>query len=437
MKNYRKIMPIVMIFVMAISWYMMVSDSFKQQSEYKKYLTEARDYAEDGITKYAIENYLLALEIKSTSEVYKEVAEYYKSQEKMSDYVSWCEDFLEEYNTDVVAYECALEAYKLEEDYEACYDVLIMADKRNVTSKKIKEIRDELYYVFKVDFGSYDEVGIYSNNYCSVKTDDGWGYVDRYGNLRISTKYTQVGTYTQSAFTSVVNSAGEAYFIDKSGSKVMVSKETYKSFGLLVDGIIAAEQTNGKYVYVNSDFENLFGEYDYASTFNNGIATVKTGEKWKIIDTEGKQITSTEYMDVKLDEKNIAFRNNRAFVSTTSGKYIMVNEKGKQVGKLEFEDAMVFAGEAPTAVKINGKWCFINSDGKLISDKTYEHARAYSNGLAAVCIDGLWGFIDEKEIIVIEPQFYGAKDFNEIGSCFVKVGESWKLLKLYRLNREN
>ena len=31
----------------------------------------------------------------------------------------------------------------------------------------------------------------------------------------------------------------------------------------------------------------------------------------------------------------------------------------------------------------------------------------------------------------------GAKDFNEKGSCFVKVGDKWQLLKLYRLNRED
>ena len=58
------------------------------------------------------------------------------------------------------------------------------------------------------------------------------------------------------------------------------------------------------------------------------------------------------------------------------------------------------------------------------------------NGLAAVCIDGKWGFVDTDENIVIEPQFSGAKDFNEKGSCFVCVGNKWQLLKLYRLNRE-
>ena len=436
MKNYRKLLPIVLIVVMAISWYMLISDSINSDAEYNKYIKTARNYAEDGITKYAIENYILALEIKETSDIYKEVAEYYKSQEKMSDYLEWCEDFWDKYPTNAEAYECVLDAYLYELDYEACYDALIMADKRSVKSDKIEKVREEIYYAYELEFNSYEEVGTYSNNYCPVKNDNMWGYVDRYGHVRVGTKYTKVGAYTQSAFTSVVNSEGEAYFIDKAGSKVMVSKEKYKSFGLLVDGKIAAEKENGKYVYVDTEFKELFGDYAFASTFNNGIAAVKSDDKWKLIDSEGKSITNTEYLDVKLDEKQIAFRNERAFVSKENGKYIMIDTNAKQVGKLEFEDAMVFVSEAPTAVKVDGKWCFIDLNGKLISKKHYEDARPFSNGLAAVCINGLWGFVDEKEVIAIEPCFYGAKEFNEIGSCFVKEMDEWKLLKLYRLNRE-
>ena len=45
-------------------------------------------------------------------------------------------------------------------------------------------------------------------------------------------------------------------------------------------------------------------------------------------------------------------------------------------------------------------------------------------------------FTCDNENVVIEPQFFGAKEFNEKGSCFVLTGDKWQLLKLYRLNRE-
>lgn len=436
MKKYRALVPLVMVVLMAASWYLLIKDSAEVDAAYNKYLIEARSFAEDGITKYAIENYTLALEIKSSPEVYAEVANYYKSQEKDAKYLSWSEDFFEKYPTNSLAYDCVLDAYISAKDYESCYDILYTAEKRNVTSDKIKSISADIEYTYKLDFNTFEDVAVYSNNFCPVMSKGSWGYVDRYGNQRIACKYPQVGAYTKTNFTSVVNEDGDAYFIDKTGSKVLVSKEKYKCFGLLVNGIIAAEKVDGKYTYVDQSFNVLFGDYEYASTINNGISAVKTGGSWQLINESGNAINSEKYLDIKLDEKQIAYRSDRMFVSTAEGKYIMIDGKGKQVGSLVFEDAIVFAGDAPTAVKINGKWCFVGTDGKLISDKTYADARPFANGLAAVCIDGKWGFVDRNENLVIEAVFFGAKDFNEKGSCFVKTGDKWQLLKLYRLNRE-
>ena len=436
MKKYRALVPVVLIVLMVVSWYMLIHDAVTVESSYKNYLSEARKYAEDGITKYAIENYNLALEIKQTPEIYSEVSEYYKAQGKNAEYLSWCENFFETFPTNAKAYDCVLDAYLTDKDYKSCYDVLETASQRHVSSDYIKQVSTDILYVYKLDFNTYEDVRTYSNNYSPVKSKGLWGFVDRYGNQRIGCKYKEVGAYTQSNFASVLNSDDEAYFIDKSGSKVLVAKEKFKYFGLLVDGKIAAQKSDGKYVYVDQDFNTLFGNYDFASTINEDVAVVKNEDNFEIIDGSGKVLTNAKYIDVKLDEKQIAYRNGRLFVATSAGKYIMIDKSGKQVGDLTFEDARVFLGDAPAAVKLNGKWCFVNADGKLVSDKTYDDARSFSNGLAAVCIDGKWGFVDEGENIAIEPAFFDAKDFNNLGSCFVKTGDKWQLLKLFRLNRE-
>ena len=114
----------------------------------------------------------------------------------------------------------------------------------------------------------------------------------------------------------------------------------------------------------------------------------------------------------------------------------MIDSSGNKIGSDVYEDAKLFADNTYTAVKKNGKWFYINNNGEKIFDKTYEDARPFSNGLAAVMTGGKWGFVDEKENIVIKPEFFGAKDFNDKGSCFVQTGDKWQLLKLYRLNRE-
>lgn len=436
MKNYRKIIPLVMVIVMALSCYTLVSGAIKQNTEYNHYLTEARKFADLGVTKYAIENYNKAIAIKSTPDIYVEVAEYYKGQEnKETELLAWCEDFFEKYPTNSKAYDCLLEAYMDQKDYASCFDVLYTADKRHVSSDHIKKVSNEISYTFKLDFNTYEDVGIYSNNFCAVKSKDAWGYVDRYGNQRVSVTYASAAPFTKSNMAPVVNQKGECYFIDKSGSKVLVSKDKYKSFGILSDGIIKAQLESDKFTYLDSDLDKLFGEYEEATAFNNGIAAIKENGKWKIINKDGKAQSSDNYDGVITDEKNIAFRNDRMFVKSDSG-YIMVTSSGKQIGSETYEDARCFNDETYAAVKKDGKWFFIDKDAKRVSDKSYDEARSFSNGLAGVKVSGKWGFVDTNENVVIEPQFFGAKEFNEKGSCFVLTGDKWQLLKLYRLNRE-
>lgn len=436
MKNYRFIVPIVLAVLLVISFYTLIDAATTTNEEYNEYLTKARNFAEKGITKYAIENYNCALEIKSTPEIYAEVATYYKSQDKLSEYLIWSEIFQEEYPLEQKAYEHLLDANLVNKDYEACFDVMEVAEKRGIRSDFIDSVFKEIQYVFSFDFNNYDNVSVYGNNYCAVQNKDRWGFVDRFGNVRIATKYVETGVFTQSAFVPVVNSKGECYFIDKTGQKVLVSDNTYVSFGSLVDGRVCAKLTDGKYTYLNENLEPLFGKYDYATAFNREKAAVKAGGNWSVIDLSGNVISSKSYKDIKLDEKLISYRNERLFVSDDGVKYYMIDSSGKKIGDLMFEDAKIFSSEQPAAVKINGKWSFIDDKGKLISDKKYDDARSFINGYAAVCINGKWGFVDIDENIVIEPQFFDAKDFTEKGSCFVNTGTEWQLLKLYWLNRE-
>lgn len=435
MKNYRLIVPVTMVILMVISWYMLISDAIETDLLYKTYLTEARTKAKDGITKYAIEYYNLALDIKNTPEINAEVAEYYKSQGMNNEYLSWSENFFETYPTNAKAYDCILEAYLAEQDYEECYDILEIAQKRSINSDYIEKVKKDIQYAYKLDYSSFDDVGIFINGFCSVKEGDFWGFVDVYGTQQISSIYKQVSGFSENNIVAVVDKNNEAYFIDSIGDKIKVSKEKYLSFGMENGNIFTAKNNDNKYIYVDKDFNKLFGEYDYASTMNEGIAAVKNGKDWHLINDKGKKVSDSSYLDVKLNENNEACVNNRLFVSSSKGKYIMIDKSGKRIGNLEFDDAKVFSSDAPAAVKIKGHWLFIDSKGKLISKKYYDDARSFSNGLAAVCINGKWGFVDIHENLVIDTQYFGAKDFNDKGSCFVQTGDKWQLLKLYRLNR--
>ena len=134
-----------------------------------------------------------------------------------------------------------------------------------------------------------------------------------------------------------------------------------------------------------------------------------------------------------MDEKLVVFRNERLFVFD-GAKYQMITSSGEIVGSGTYEDARIFNDATYAAVKIDGKWGFINKNGEVIITPQFDDARSFSNGLAAVQVDGLWGFINAQGEMVIEPQFEDARDFNSNGCVFVLTDSEWKLLRLYRTN---
>ena len=67
------------------------------------------------------------------------------------------------------------------------------------------------------------------------------------------------------------------------------------------------------------------------------------------------------------------------------------------------------------------KYGLCDNDFNKITDAIYEDVRATSNGLTPVKLNGLWGFVDEKGEIVIECKYYDVKNFEDNGTCIVKL----------------
>ncbi len=69
--------------------------------------------------------------------------------------------------------------------------------------------------------------------------------------------------------------------------------------------------------------------------------------------------------------------------------------------------------EGLAAVNLDGKWGFIDKTGKEVIPCKYEHASGFSEGLAAVELDNKWGFIDKTDKEVIPCKYNDAEDFSE------------------------
>jgi WG containing repeat len=72
--------------------------------------------------------------------------------------------------------------------------------------------------------------------------------------------------------------------------------------------------------------------------------------------------------------------------------------------------------EGLAAVKIGGKWGYIDDQGSLVIPPKFAGAWFFSDGLASVKLterSPLWGFIDRKGDVVIQPQFGMPLRFSE------------------------
>ena len=85
---------------------------------------------------------------------------------------------------------------------------------------------------------------------------------------------------------------------------------------------------------------------------------------------------------------------------------------GKVAVKFKYDEVRKFS-EKMAAVKVNGSWGFINKSGKEVIKPEYDAASDFENGFARVKLNGRWGFIDKEGKIVIPIKYKWALPFKE------------------------
>lgn len=432
MKKYKFLVPLFLLVIFIASFYSLYNAKIDTLNQYNTYVNAAREYRKQGIEVDAFSNYLSAIEMSPSPELYLEVGEYYCELNQTKKAINWGETFLEAYPKVASPYEFLIDLYMKTKDYVACFDLADVLKKRELTSLKIEENLKEIEYEFYFN-GEYDDVLLFSNSRCPVLIGDKWGYASANGGLSVGARFLKVGAFSNN-LAPVVDIKGDAYFIDSQGNKkyVVLGVENVVELGPMSEGVYALYDGNS-WSFYNQNHIQIFGGYHAVSSISNGVVAVEHNGVWSLVNMQGTDLTGKTYDGVAMDENSIMFRNNRIFVCN-GAQYDMIDVTGAICSKQKYEDVRIFNDSTYAAVKIDGKWGFIDALGDIKIEAKYEDARSFSYGFAAVKTDGVWGFIDMNGNFVIEPQFVDAKDFNVNGSVFVNRGRCWELLKLYKYN---
>jgi hypothetical protein len=116
------------------------------------------------------------------------------------------------------------------------------------------------------------------------------------------------------------------------------------------------------------------------------------------------------------------FSENMAGISV-QGKWGFINDDGKTVVEPVFHEVRAFQkGYAP--VKLVNKWGLIDKKGRYVINPSYDDMGTLADNLIAVNVAGKWGYINVKDTMVITPQFSEAQSFSH-GLAAVRIDNNW------------
>lgn len=433
-KGSTRLLVIVGLVVLLLcSWYTLINDNAKVNNEYNQYIALAREKAETKLYQVALENYEKARTVKDSIELRDEMAQAYWNFGNASLYEEFCNMMVEDYPYEKAGYERLASYYSDGKAYSLFFDIKKAADKRGVDSARIRDLAQQLEYAYALKDISAVEIGGFSGGLAVAQRSKGyWGMLNEIGSTALSFNYVKLSDYANGVMYAETKD-GDYALIDSTGKLLsrVADERKIEDCSAYNEGKMAVKY-NGKYYYCDGSFNELFGSYDYASVFTNGVAAVKNGDKWAVINGKGETVTDFVFDDIKLDDVRVAFRNERAFAKK-GNTYILIDTNGNQIGNGAWEDVDMFSNDMVAAAKKNGKWGFIDADGKEVADYQYQYAKSFYNGLAAVQIADKWGYIGLDYTLKIDALFDEACDFTKKGTAFVKEDTTWKLIQIYRL----
>ena len=155
------------------------------------------------------------------------------------------------------------------------------------------------------------------------------------------------------------------------------------------------------------DYINNFIKYNYAIVWQNkkqGLLKLEENGSINVITPiEYDELNFIEYWD--FNKKRRVCYENDLIRAKKNGKWGYIDEQGKTIVEIKYDwlfpirDSLVF-------VEINEKWGVINLKGEIITDDfKYDSIRQFSEGLAFVKQNDEWGVIDKQGRVVLAFQY--------------------------------
>jgi hypothetical protein len=208
-------------------------------------------------------------------------------------------------------------------------------------------------------------------------------------------------------------------FIDASGSVVVEPFYALGSF--FFEGKACVVDIDGKSGFLDGTGNQVIPcRFQGISDFKDGLCPISCG----FIDHSGRWFIEPQFLITT------HFSEGRASASMDGDTFGFIDLTGKFVIPAEFQQCGDFSG-GMAAVCRDERWGFVDHSGEvkipLVFEKSRVRARVFRNGVAGVQIDGRCGFIDNSGKFVVRPEYQDLKSFSE-GHAPVRQNGKWGLI---------
>lgn len=266
----------------------------------------------------------------------------------------------------------------------------------------------------------------YKEGYITVNQEGKYGVISFSGKQILENKYEKIDSmYSENYF--VIEEAGKQKLINASGEEV-ITEGFDKIAQIATSGIVF--EKDGKYGLMNFEKQVIIEPtYEDLKEINKNVFMAKTeGMCGIILDTKEVKV-SFAYKDIYYNSKagiyiaedkdynssiidaayNVKLIGILSELNTDKGYMkLKMNDEYKYYN-FKFEEksiAEIFKTNTMFLSKKDGKYGFVNSKGEVLVDYIYDDAQEQNEyGYAAVKFGGLWGAIDSKGNVVIEPTY--------------------------------
>lgn len=253
-------------------------------------------------------------------------------------------------------------------------------------------IIDKKGNVLDIPFKNYSEgIAIY-------KSDDKYGYVDKYDKKITPCIYDRADSFKDGL--AHVNRGGKGGFIDKSGKEIVPC--VYNSVHSFHDDMLRVVK-DGKTGYVDRSGKLIIPcIYDSNSDFYGGFVIISKGKgdlrQLFFLDKSGKENGPFDYDNI------CDFIEDTGMAAVQRGGYEgydlkigYIDGTGNEIIPCIYDNLGKYHDiqEGLIPALTNGKMGYIDKSGKTIIPFVYDKANSFSEGLAIVEKDGKFGFIDK------------------------------------------